>query len=255
MVTNPRTFIGQAEIGQLSPFEAAEGDAMPPLDLNKLPPGVVSGQTLIDFSATPDAEVRAGVTLSMLFASRVATQAVKVNGGNEDDWLATYTSSLGRLGFATAGMAMVKSSFKKTGVEVHKAIIPFLTIAFGGAAIGPIILAALQNLQSMNADKPWITLFEHQAKRFNVREMHFAAVSSTPTDTLIRYAIARLNVAVDQTTILFFKITQASAEFESATTTMTANNSLLAASEQDLRLRLGAMTKKFITGMDIGDEG
>jgi hypothetical protein len=27
----------------------------------------------------------------MLFASRVATQAVKVNGGSEDEWLAEYT--------------------------------------------------------------------------------------------------------------------------------------------------------------------
>jgi hypothetical protein len=253
MQENARTFIAKAEIGTLSMAEAAEAEAASPLDLDKLPKGVVSGQTLIDFSGVPDGEVRAGVSLSMLFASRVATQSTKVNGGNEDDWLATYTSSLGSLGFSMAGMAVVKSSFKKTGVEVHKAIIPFLTVAFGGAAIGPVILAALQNLQSMDQEKPWIQLFERESKRFEVRELHFAAASSTPSDTAIRYAIARLNVAASVTSVLFFKVSQASAQFESATTVMSANNSLMAVTEPDLRKRLGQMTTKFIIGADIGD--
>lgn len=253
MSKNPRRFIETAEIGQLSPAEAAEADTTPPLNLDKLPPGVVSGQTLIDFSAVPYPEVRAGVSLSMLFASRVATQSVKVNGGNEDDWLATYTSSLGNLGFAISPISVVKSSFKRTGIEVHKAIIPFLTVAFGGAAIGPIILAALQNLQSIDEGKPWIQLFEREARRFDVREFHFAAASSTPSDTAIRYAIARLNASAAITSVLFFKISQASAEFESATTTISANNSLMAVMEEDLKLRLGQMVKKFIIGADIGN--
>jgi hypothetical protein len=253
MPANPRTFIDKAEIGQLSAAEAGEASTAPPLNLDKLPPGVVSGPTLIDFSNVPDAEVRAGVSLSMLFASRVATQAIKKTGGDEDDWLAEYTSSLTSLGFAATGTAMVKSSFKKVGLEVHKAIIPFLTVAFGGAAVGPIILAALQNLQSMDEGKPWIQLFESEAKRFQVRELHFAAASSTPSDTAIRYAIARLNVQASVTSVLFFKVSTASAEFESATNTMSANNSLMAVTEPDLRARLGQMTKKFIAATDIGD--
>lgn len=253
MLKNPRNFIEAAEIGQLSAAEAAEADTTPQLNLNKLPPGVVSGQTLIDFSSVPYPEVRAGVSLSMLFASRVATQATKVNGGNEDDWLATYTSSLGSLGFAISPTSVVKSSFKQTGIAVHKAIIPFLTVAFGGAAIGPIILSALQNLQSMDEGKPWIQLFEREAKRFEVREFHFAAASSTPSDTTIRYAIARLNASAAVTSVLFFKVSQASADYESATTTISANNSLMAVMEDDLKRRLGKMVSKFIIGADIGD--
>lgn len=253
MQTNPRTFIDTAEIGQLTAAEAAEAETTPPLDLDKLPAGVVSGQTLIDFSAVPSPNVRAGVSLSMLFASRVATQAIKRNGGDEDDWLATYTSSLGSLGFAMAGTSVVKSTFKKTGIEVHKAIIPFLTVAFGGAAVGPVILAALQNLQAMDENKPWIRLFEREAKRFQVRELHFAAVSSSESDTAIRYAIARLNVEASVTSVLFFQVSKARAEFESVTTTMSANNSLMAVTEPDLRLRLAQMAKTAILGLDIGD--
>lgn len=247
MRINPQTFIESADFELLESTEAAAGTA---LDLDKLPAGVVSGPTLIDFSNVADMEIRAGVSLSMLFASRVATKAMKP-GSNEDDWLAAYTSNLGQLGFAVAGSSIIKSTFKKVGVEVNKAIIPFLTIAFGGAAVGPIILAALQNLQSMNASSPWITLFDRESRRFNIREMHFAAVSGSATETTIRYAIARLNVGLDVTNILFFKISKASAQFDSSTTTMSANNSLMAMIEPKLRTKLGGLATSFIADAEL----
>ncbi|MES2044606.1 MAG: hypothetical protein V4475_12065 [Pseudomonadota bacterium] len=244
MAINPRDFIESADLGNI---DEAVGFTEAPtgLDLDKLPPAVVSGTTLIDFSQVPSMAVRAGVSEAMLFASRVATTATKP-GDDEDDWLAAYTSNLGKLGFGIAGTAVTKSSFKKTGLEVHKAIIPFLTIAFGGAAIGPIILAGLQNLQDMNKDEPWITLFSQQTRRFDASEMHFAAVSSTDTETTVRYAIARLHVATKETSVLFFKLSKAQAEFESATKTLTANNSLLALMESALRTKLAALSTSFI---------
>lgn len=247
-IMNSIDFIENAEIGQLEGVEAPV--SAEPLNLDKLPDGVVSGTTLIDFSAVPNVTVRAGISLSMLFASRVATAAVKP-GDDADDWLAAYTSNLGKLGFAISGSTTVHSKFKKTGISVHKAIIPFLTIAFGGGAIGPIILAGLKNLQDMDANSPWITLFDRETRRFDVQELHFAAVSANDTDTSIRYVIARLNFASDETTILFFKLKKVNADFESATTTMQANNSLIAVNEPKLRDRLGTTIDSFITGASL----
>lgn len=249
MITNPLRFIASADVGDVTETLGLEGTD-PNLDLDKLPAAVVSGTTLIDFSATPSLAVRAGVSEAMLFASRVATKAVKP-GDDADDWLANYTSNLSNLGFAISGGAVVNSSFKKKGIYVHQAIIPFLTVAFGGAAIGPIILAGLKNLQEMDKDAPWITLFDHQSRRFDATEMHFAAVSSTDTETTIKYAIARLHVATNSTTVLFFKLTNAEANFQSSTTLMTANNSLLAVMEGDLRIRLADLAKRFIAGADL----
>ncbi|CAH2402763.1 hypothetical protein [Mesorhizobium escarrei] len=253
MVVNPRAFIQSAELGTLDPADIELGEVeteTAALNLDKLPDGVVSGTTLIDFSAVPSMAVRAGVSLSMLFASRVATKAMKQED-DEDDWLASYTSNLGQLGFSLAGSAIINSKFRKTGLRVHKAIIPFLTVAFGGAAVGPIILAGLRNLQEADAGSPWIKLLDRETRRFKARELHFAAVSSNETDTSIRYAIARLNVDLNETNILFFKLTEAEAHFESSTTTMSANNSLLAAMEVDLRIRLGALTKAHIASAEL----
>ena len=247
---NPRLFIESAQIGTVLESLGAEDDTVVPVNLDKLPAGVVSGTTLIDFSAAPSAAVRAGVSLAMLFASRVATATSKPDDA-PDEWLAAYTSNLGQLGFSVAGTAIVHSKFKKTGLRVHQAIIPFLTVAFGGAAVGPIILAGLKNLQEKDANAPWITLFDRETRRFNAQEMHFAAVSADEAETTIKYAIARLDVATQATTILFVKLTDANAEFESSTTTMRANNGLLATIEPDLRQRLQTMIRSFISAAPL----
>ena len=248
MTANPGLFIEQADLGDVTETVALEGTTS--LDLDKLPAGVVSGTTLIDFSAVADQTVRAGVSLAMLFANRVATKAMKA-ADDEDDWLANYTTNLSQLGFQVAGLAIVDSKFKKTGLRVHKAIIPFLTMAFGGGAVGPIILAGLKNLQEMDSNSPWITLFDREARRFKARELHFAAVSSSETDTTIRYAVARLNVDVSETNILFFKLTNAEAHFESSTTTMAANNGMLALMEPKLRERLAGLSASFIANAEL----
>ncbi|PJR08743.1 hypothetical protein [Sinorhizobium meliloti] len=244
MSINPRSFIESADLGNIEE-SVATVESPPGLNLDKLPSAVVSGTALIDFSGVPSLPVRAGVSEALLFASRVATTSMKA-GNDEDDWLAAYTSNLAKLGFGISGAAVTKSAFKKAGLEVHKAIIPFLTVAFGGAAIGPVILAGLQNLQDMNKDEPWITLFDRQTRRFNASEMHFAAATSTDTETTVRYAVARLYVATQKTAVLFFKLTKAEAEFESTTKTLIGNNSLLVMMEAQLRQKLAGLTTTFI---------
>ena len=250
MAHDPLKIIESADVGQ--PAEALEGLQEGPIpNLDKLPDGVVSGSTLIDFSGAANPVIRSSVSLALLFASRVATTAVTPED-DADDWLAHYTQTLSMLGFRISGYGVVNSKFSKTGVAVHKAIIPFLTIAFGGAAVGPIILQGLKSLQEIDPAQPWITLFDRQTRRFDAHEMHFAAVSANETETVIRYAVARLHVAEATTQILFFKIDKASAEFQSATTTMTADNSLLAAAEPKLRDKLAALIASSIDAADIG---
>lgn len=216
-----------------------------PVDLNQLPAGVVSGNTLIDYSAAPATEIRSAVSLAMLFAGRTARAAMKEDD-DADDWFAAYTTHLSKLGFSISQSSVQVSRFKKEGLFVHKAIIPFLTIALGGAGLGPVILAALDNLKSMEEGRPWITLFDRESRQFNGRELHFAAVGSDASNTSIRHVVARLSFVSEETNVLFFKIAKASAEFESATTTMTANNSLLAVLEAPLRMRMQDDALKFI---------
>jgi hypothetical protein len=247
---NAVRFIETAELPQWESAPLELGD-VPGIDLDRLPAGVVSGNNLIDYSAVPAMEIRSSVSLAMLFAGKAAHAAMK-EGDDEDDWFAAYTTNLSKLGFSISQASVQNSRFNKKGLFVHKAIIPFLTIALGGAGVGPVILAALNNLQSIDEDKPWITLFDRESRQFSGREMHFAAVASDSFNTNIRHVVARLAFVSSSTNVLFFKITEAKAEFESVTTTMSANNSLLAVLEPQLRKRMEAEAFKFIAEATLG---
>jgi hypothetical protein len=233
MDRNALRFVESAAIEPLSPGleRVFEESAVPPLDLDRLPKGVVSGNTLIDFSAAPE-DVRGG-------------------DADEDDWFAEYKSSLMKLGFAVSQSAFTLSRFKKRGIAVHTAIIPFLTIALGGAAVGPVMLALLENLKDIDKDQPWIALFDQESRKFQSREMHFGAVASDTIESRMRHVAARLSLTDEQTNVLFFKITDTSAEFESATTTISVNNSLLAVLENPLRERLQDSAFDFIKAAQL----
>ena len=227
-------------------LEAVETNA---IDIDNLPKGLVIGKTLLDVSQVPSENVRAGLSLALLFASRVATNDPAAI--NDEAWFASYAAALGKLGFRVGKTNKLESTFEKTNVAVHKAIIPFITSALGAGA-GPMIIAALQSLQETDKDSPWITLFDREARRFSVKEMHFGAAVTKDLDTEISYAVARLNVDLGMTKILFFKITNNSAEFKSETTPLVANNSLMAIIEDDLKQRLATQIKSFIFDANIG---
>ncbi|MBJ7415826.1 MAG: hypothetical protein JHC88_10320, partial [Niveispirillum sp.] len=114
------------------------------------------------------------------------------------------------------------------------------------AGVGPVILELLKSLNSMDENQPWITLFNKESRKFDIREMSFGAVASDIVETRIRHVTARLQVSDKALNILFFKITSASAEFESATTLFSINNNLLAVLEKPLRDRLEQSALDFI---------
>lgn len=239
MYRNALDFIESADLASARHERLAETPVGTPLDLNKLPPGVVSGNTLIDYSAT-SVEVRGALSLAMSFANQAARAGMKP-GDDEDDFFAAYQSNLVSLGFNCSQTAFIKSRFKKLNVAVHTAIIPFLTIALGGAAVGPVILELLKNMKEIDKNQPWITLFDRESRNFETRELHFAAVASDAVESRMRHVAARLKVVDDRTNILFFKINDTSAEFESATTTISVNNALLRVLERPLLERLAAI--------------
>lgn len=212
---------------------------LPALDLNKLPDAVVTGNTLVDLSkSTP--EIRGPLSLALTFATLAANGSVGLNAA-EGEWFASYKYNLLQLGLNVSPSSFTSATFSKQGLAVHKAIIPFLTVALGGIGVGPVILALLENLKQADENQPWIRLFDKQSKRFETREISLGAVNTDALETHIRHVTARLSVNDSETNILFFKIDKSSAEFQSATTQITANNQHLSALEQPLRNRLGQL--------------
>lgn len=242
---DPAYFIESADLGATLDIALTEGPETVALD--QIPDGVVSGKTLIDHSAAPNLELRSGVTLALLFAERVASKAM-LPGQTQDDWFEAFKANMVQLGFAVQGGAWTSNSFEEKGAYVHKAIISFLEIALGGAAVGPIIIAALTKLSEIDKDKPWITLFDQQSRVFTTRETHFAAVANGETSTTVRHVAAQLDFVSKETNVLFFKLKKKKVSFRSASTSMVIDNSSLAKIEPLLRARLEADAAGFIAG-------
>jgi hypothetical protein len=230
--------------------ETASREPRSDVDLDALPDTVVSGGTLFDFSNAPQPQIRNALSLATTFAQRVV--AADETADDPDSWLAAYQTSLGRLGFKVDGTSLVQSRLRKVDVLVHRAIIPFLTVALGGVAVGPALIALLQELDKMEENTPWIRVFHRDSRRFNLQEMHFSAVAQMGPETQVRNVVVRFDFKTGGVQILFFRVTRDTAEFESQTTTWLANNGLLVANANAIGAKLEEATKSYIFAAKLG---
>ncbi|MEM7670601.1 MAG: hypothetical protein AAF317_15940, partial [Pseudomonadota bacterium] len=145
---NPLNFIRNASIQGDAPFGSLRAthpmvqksviDTKGVVDLDQMPDGVVATNVMLDLSNVKDPDVRSSLSLALLFASRYATN--EAGQDDPDAWLSAYQKALVGLGFGSTNIGQVEHKFSKKGATVHENLIPFLTVAFGGAGIGPIIL-------------------------------------------------------------------------------------------------------------------
>lgn len=243
-----RTYIANLPVGAPLPSIAEDTSPVNTIDINNLPDGIVTGSNLIQFPADASPELKSSVALSLLAAQRVATNDPVVLSPAQ--WLERHNTVLQNLNWRNEGGGVAKSSFDSINVAVHQAIIPFLVAAFGGAvAAGALILTALKQLQEMDKNSAWITLFDRQSRRFDVTEYQFSVVQVVGDTVHLKLAAARLNASFGKTQVLFFKLKQEKAEFEQANQSFSAEAALLTEMNADLKVKLMALTKSFIRSL------
>ena len=239
-------YIDELPVGAVP--EALEAIDVQAIDVDKLPDALVTGSNLIQFPATASPDVKSSVALSLLAAQRVASNDGVVQ--TPDQWLQRHNTVLENLNWLHEGGGFVNSQFRSINVAVHQAIIPFLAAAFGPAvAAGALILTALKQLEEMDKSSPWITLFDNQSRRFNISEYQFSVVQVIDSNVQVKLASARFDASYGQTQVLFFKIKQEHASFQSASGTYSTQTDLLAEMSGALRARLAGFTSAFIKSL------
>jgi hypothetical protein len=236
--------VGRAPVA----LEAVAVEAVQAVDIEKLPNALVTGSNLIQFPETVSPELKSSVALSLLAAQRVAANDVVVQ--TPDQWLQRHNAVLENLNWLNEGGGFVNSQFSSINVAVHEAILPFLTAAFGpAAAAGALILTALKQLHEMDKSSPWIALFDQQSRRFNITEYQFSVVQVTGNRVQVRLAAARFDASYGQTQVLFFKIKQEHAAFQSASGTYSTQADLLTEMNTALKAKLASFTASFIASL------
>ena len=243
-----RPYIAALPVGGAAPLAAEDEDAGNPTDIDNLPAGVVTGSNLIQFPPDAKPELKSSVALCLLAAQRVASNDPVVR--TPAQWLDRHNTVLQNLNWLDEGGGAAEDTFSSVNVAVHKAIIPFLAAAFGGAVgAGALILTALKQLQDMDKNAPWITLFDRQSRHFDVTEYQFSVVEVVGDTVHLRVAMARLDASYGKTQVLFFKVKQESATFEHAHQAYAADAALLTDLNGDLRAKMMPLTKSYIRGL------
>jgi hypothetical protein len=246
-----RTYIANLPIGTYRPALQPEDEGVvQAVDINNLPTGIVTGSNLISFPKEASPEIKSSVALSLLAAQRVATNDAVVL--TPQQWIDRHNTVLRNLNWQIDSGGVVDSEFKSINVAVHQAIIPFLTAAFGGAvAAGALILTALKQLQDMDKNSPWITLFDRASRRFDVTEYQFSVIEVVGDQVHLKLASARFDGSFGTTQVLFFKVNKQHAKFDAASQNLLANSSLLVEMNDGLKVKLAGFTKDFIQSLPI----
>ncbi len=220
------------------------------VDTDQLPAGIIAGSNLVQFDGEIDPILRSSVALSLLAAQRVAKHDTVV--ADPDQWIERHNTVLKNLNWLIQDSGSVQEQFDKVDITVHDAIIPFLTAALGGPiAASSLIIKALEQLQQVNKDSPWITLFDQESRRFDVSEYHFTRVAVDRDHLAMNLVAARFGASYGRTQVLFFRITKQHATFNLSHMKVSAESELLRITNDALKAKLALLTNDYIRKLDL----
>lgn len=242
-----RTFIDRVKLPPLRRRAALLGDT-PPVELRAGDPqSLVVGSSLVAAAANVSEETREDLVNCTLFAQLAATGTV----GDPADiarWYDAYFKTLTAVGWAQSDTRLEEYEFSGKNAEAHHAIVKVLTALLGPqAAVLMIVKAALDALQSMNENSPWIALFERESKlgrsaRFQV------ATAQVDADGLLQAALVGFSLETKSTLsqVLFFKYSTSSTSLKYAAGKATIYEAALRELRQPIAARLAAYRAAYV---------
>ena len=251
--TNLKHYISNLPIGTVgnSAFESREQEFVSSVNIENLPDGIVTGSNLVQFTQNQSPKLRSSIALCLLAAQRVADNDQVIT--SPDEWLARHSSVLRGLNWVVEKEGVIHSEYDTFNVAVHEAIIPFITAALGpAAAVGSLIITALEQLKTMEEESKWITLFDKESRRFNVSEFQFSVAETEGDHTRLNMVAARFDAAFGKTQILFFRIKDAETKFHAHNQSFLINSELLSAMNVELKVKLRSQTARYIQSLDVG---
>lgn len=223
-IANPwdaRSFLERIELDESSLFAAEatgqEGDSLrtllPSYQADK-DQAVIVGSQITEFAANVPADLRPQVSNSFLLAQLAANKHIKTIDGASGDWYKKYIEVLANVGWLVEENSDAKRKVAGSSLQVHKEILPIIAAALGpSVAAVSLITTALNGLENMDKDSPWITLFDHESQRAEANQFQISYVDASddasPRTTVTCF---ELNASRAITQVLFFKFSHTTAE-------------------------------------------
>ena len=208
---------------------------------------LVVGTGLIVAAERVPIQTREDLINCTLFA-QLAASGEQADPTQVNEWYAAYFSALSALGWAQSDSQFADYEFKSDSAEAHKAIIPVLTALLGPqAAAITLVKAALDGLQSMSDNAPWLTVFDQQSRterfaRFQVATAHVDAGG------LLQIALVAFDLKARSklTQVLFFKFASSSTRLRYSAGKATIYEAALREQREEIARRLADYRSAYV---------
>lgn len=243
-----RTLIQMAELPNVMALAAdeIEGGGLPIFDPFR-PQALVIGSDVVSFTVGVEADFRQAIADSALFGQLVALNK-KGTAGDAMKFFDAYLTTLAGLGWMIQTRETATIKLRTDGFDVHSAITGVITAflsPIAGAAVA--VVAVLDGLHTMNANEPFITLFNKRSHFQTLSRFQFTFVHNDPVHGLCaEIAAFALNAEVGETQVLFFKINKESSALSRSLGTLSIDTEALKALKPNLAAKVGDFRTRMI---------
>jgi hypothetical protein len=210
------------------------------------------GAGMTEFSKDVPQTLRPAVSDSLLLAQLAADKAT---AGRDDPWawFSNYNSVFRKIGWVCDSAEGAAQAFSDINLELHQAIIPLLTAAFGPAvAATSLIITALTQLQTMNKESPWITIFHRKSASVNAAKFGTSYVGlGIDGEAEIKTVFFGVEARQRITQVLFLNLSSGSARVKSATSNARLSAEMISRVEGTLKDKVTPYISDNIKNIDI----
>jgi hypothetical protein len=184
----------------------------------------VVGQDVIAFTSGTEVELRKAISSSSLLAQMVADRRVP-DKKKIYDWYDAYFEVLRNVGWVVQDQGWAQYEEGGDGFEVHEKIAEVAAVLLGAApAALAIVTSTLNALKGMNADSPFITLFNRETVHAEAARFQISVIEGADAENVLVSMIAfgiKAQRAITQ--VLFFKVKKNRAELRSNSSKVSIN--------------------------------
>ena len=253
-IVTPLDSLKFIETARLKPTTAHKGvrafavTDTPPLELKATEAqSLVVGSGLIVAAKGVPVQARQDIINCMLFAQLAASGEVD-DPSKVTDWYDAYFRALTVLGWAQSDTNFEDYEFRSMNAEAHRAILKVIAGLMGPQAAAIVVVKlAIDALQSMNENSPWITLFDNQSKVGKSARFQVAA-AQIEADGQLQVALCAFNLKARSTftQVLFFRFQTSSTRLKYAAGKATIYEAALKEQRTAVAERLAAYRAEYI---------
>lgn len=229
-------------------FESVETELH--LDAGKDQAAVV-GSDVVSFAKGVPVDRRNDIVNCALLAQLVANKRV-ADRRNLIEWYREYFDVLSNLGWTLENNGFSAYEEKADGLEAHEAILKVAAVVFGSAPTAlALVTSTIQAMKSMDADNPWITIFDRESKQSNTARFQVSLATQSGSDLGLSLMAFALEAESTLTQVLFFKIRRDKVRLQQCATQVAINEDVLDGVRNKVKTKLAGMAGGFVDSLDL----